>query len=78
MVDVNYQVLIKDKKSSIVEEIRESHQMRYLFKPEIELILNQFQMEVTDYREWMTNSEPGFDTWGVYFVCVNDLNDASF
>ena len=77
LVDVNYQVLIKDKKSSIVEEIRESHQMRYLFKPEIELILNQFQMEVIDYREWMTNKEPGFDTWGVYFVCVNSLH-ASF
>lgn len=70
LVDVNYQVLIKDKNSSIVEEIRESHQMRYLFKPEIELILNQFQMEVIDSREWMTNRDPGFDTWGVYFVCV--------
>ncbi len=78
LVDVNYQVLIKDKNSSIVEEIRESHQMRYLFKPEIELILNQFQMEVIDYREWITNREPGFDTWGVYFVCVNGLKNVSF
>ncbi len=77
LVDVNYKVLIKDKNSSIVEEIRESHQMRYLFKPEIELILNQFQMEVIDYRGWMTNKEPGFDTWSVYFVCVNDMNNAS-
>ncbi|BAZ17422.1 hypothetical protein NIES4071_93000 [Calothrix sp. NIES-4071] len=68
IVDVNYQVLIKDKNSGVVEELREVHRMRYLFKPEIELILKQFQMQLIEYREWMTDREPGIDTWGVYFV----------
>ncbi|MBW4615108.1 MAG: class I SAM-dependent methyltransferase [Desmonostoc vinosum HA7617-LM4] len=72
LVDVNYQVLIKDKNSKAVEELQETHRMRYLFKPEIELILKQFQMEAIAYREWITNQEPGFDTWGVYFVTVNN------
>lgn len=68
LVDVNYQVLIKDKNTGLVEELREVHKMRYLFKPEIDHYLKQFQMELIEYREWMTDREPGFDTWGVYFV----------
>lgn len=68
LVDVNYQVFIKDKNSSAVNELRETHRMRYLFKPEIELVLQEFQMRILESQEWMTNREPGFDTWGVYFV----------
>lgn len=71
LVDVNYQVFIKDKNSGVVEELQETHRMRYLFKPEVELLLKQFQMELLEYREWMTNTKPGFDTWGVYFVVRN-------
>ncbi|MUG99025.1 methyltransferase domain-containing protein [Scytonema sp. UIC 10036] len=68
LVDVNYQIFIKDKNSGVLEELQETHCMRYLFKPEIELLLQQFQMELLEYREWMSDREPGFDTWGVYFV----------
>lgn len=68
LVDVNYQIFIKDKTSGVLEELQETHCMRYLFKPEIELLLKQFQMELVEYREWMSDREPGFDTWGVYFV----------
>jgi SAM-dependent methyltransferase len=68
LVDVNYQIFIKDKNSGVVEELQETHSMRYLFKPEIELLLQPFQMELVEYREWMSDRKPGFDTWGVYFV----------
>lgn len=68
LVDVNYQVFIKDKKTSAVEELQETHKMRYLFKPEIDLLLTNYQLEPIEYREWMSNREPGFDTWGVYFI----------
>ncbi|HEY9709076.1 MAG TPA: class I SAM-dependent methyltransferase [Oculatellaceae cyanobacterium] len=68
LVDVNYQVFIKDKKTSAVEELQETHRMRYLFKPEIDLLLTNYQLEPIEYREWMSNREPGFDTWGVYFI----------
>ncbi|KAB8330534.1 class I SAM-dependent methyltransferase [Scytonema tolypothrichoides VB-61278] len=68
LVDVNYQVFIEDKNSNAVNELRETHRMRYLFKPEIELMLQEFQMRILESQEWMTNREPGFDTWGVYFV----------
>ncbi len=67
-VDVNYQVFIRDKNSNAVEELSETHRMRYLFKPEIELLFQKSQMQVIAFREWMSNQEAGFDTWSTYFV----------
>jgi hypothetical protein len=42
--------------------------MRYLFKPELENLLANCQLQIIDSKEWVTNQEPGFNTWGVYFV----------
>jgi ubiquinone/menaquinone biosynthesis C-methylase UbiE len=67
-VDVNYQIFVRDKVSNTVQELQETHRMRYLFESEIELILQEMNMEILDAREWMTDRDPGFDTWGVYFV----------
>ncbi|MBV9389381.1 MAG: class I SAM-dependent methyltransferase [Chroococcidiopsidaceae cyanobacterium CP_BM_ER_R8_30] len=68
LVDVNYQVFIKQKSTGSVAELQETHQMRYLFEPEINLLFSQSGFEYVTGREWMTNQEPGWDTWGVYFV----------
>jgi SAM-dependent methyltransferase len=68
LVDVNYHVLIKDKQSGEVEELHETHHMRYLFAPELALIAQQTGLQIIDQGEWMTNQPTGFDTWGVYFV----------
>lgn len=68
IVDVNYHVFIRDKASDRVDEIQESHRMRYLFKPEIERMLKVEGLELVHSEEWMTGKEPGFDTWGVCFV----------
>jgi SAM-dependent methyltransferase len=68
LVDVNYQVFIKDKNTGAVEELQETHQMRYLFNPEIDWLLKESNFELIESREWMSSREPGFDTWGVYFV----------
>jgi len=35
IVDVNFEVIVEDKKTHIVEKIHETHNMRYLFLPEI-------------------------------------------
>lgn len=67
-VDVNYQVFIKDKKNEEVEELQETHRMRYLFKPEIELLLTDIGLKSIKSGEWMTSKNPGFETWGVYFI----------
>lgn len=68
IVDVNYRVFIRNKATGIVEELKETHRMRYLFKPEIDFLFEQAGFESVDIFEWMTGRTPGFDTWGV--CCV--------
>ncbi len=68
IVDVNYRVLIRDKKSGNTDELKETHRMRYLFRPEIELFLSRAGLALVEGGEWMTGKEPGFDTWSVCFV----------
>lgn len=67
-VDVNYQVLIRDKASQAVEETRETHRMRYLFSTEIDMLARAAGLSVVHSMEWLTGRSPGFDTWGVCSV----------
>ncbi len=67
-VDVHYRVFARDTESGAVEEIRETHRMRYLFKPEVESLLRDVRLAPVDCREWMTGREPGLSTWSVYFL----------
>jgi SAM-dependent methyltransferase len=67
-VDVNYQIFIKDKNNGAVEEIKETHTMRYLFEPELNFLTAQSRMKIIDRGEWMTMKELGIHTWGAVFV----------
>ncbi len=67
-VDVNYTVWIRNRATNTLEIVRETHRMRYLFRPEIDSLVEQAGLRVLEAREWMTGREPGLDTWGVYFV----------
>jgi hypothetical protein len=69
VVDVNYQVFIAPKDGGgTIEELRETHKMRYFFRPEIDFLSLHSGLEVLACREWMSNRRPGFDTWKAYFV----------
>ncbi|HXE95473.1 MAG TPA: class I SAM-dependent methyltransferase [Dongiaceae bacterium] len=65
IVDVSYQVFVRDKSSDSVVEIHESHSMRYLFLPEIRTLFEAAGMRMIFAQEWLTGKEPGMDTWGV-------------
>lgn len=67
LVEVDYQVFVRDKTTGRVEELRETHRMRYLFRPEIESFLATSGLALEEAAEWMTGRAPGFDTWGVWF-----------
>jgi SAM-dependent methyltransferase len=71
LVDVNYQVFVKDKDSGAIDELTETHRMRYLFRTELELLLGQLQMYIIEDGEWLTHHRPGLNTWGVYFIVGN-------
>jgi SAM-dependent methyltransferase len=69
IVDVNYHVFIRDLASGAVEEIRESHRMRYLFMPEISLLAAGAGLEITASEAWLTGEQPDYSTWNVSFAC---------
>jgi len=75
-VDVNYDVFVKEKSSGETSEIKEVHQLRYLFKPEVDILMAMNGMEVVEYGEWMTGKPAGSTTWGVYFVARPSLPSA--
>jgi len=69
IVDVNYHVFVRNKKSQRVDELRECHNMRYFFKPEIELFLKWTDFELLDFVEFMKDEPPDHGKWNVCFVC---------
>jgi SAM-dependent methyltransferase len=71
IVDVNYHFFVEDKRQNTFKQFQENHRMRYLFKSEISFLAQEFGLKVIACREWMSDRDPGFDTWSVYFVIMN-------
>ena len=71
IVDVNYKVCIKEKINGILNEIRETHSMRYLFIPELNFFLNDEGMEIIAYEEWMTGKVPDDKCWSAFAAARN-------
>ncbi len=72
VVDVNYHVFVRQRATGSVTELRETHEMRYLFTPEIDAFAGHAGFELVAAEEWMTGRPLGFDTWAACFVlrCV--------
>jgi len=68
LVDLHYEVLVQDKSSGAVESLQEVHRLRYLFRPELDLLLREAGMTIVEGSEWMTGRSLGFETWGGCFV----------
>jgi len=68
VVDVNYEILIRDKSTGTEETVREKHPMRYLFRPELDRMLGHVGLTLVHAEEWLTGKPPGPDTWGVCFI----------
>jgi SAM-dependent methyltransferase len=70
VVDVNYQIFVKDRVSTRTEEIHEQHRMRYLFVPEVELMLGQVGLRLERACEFATDGPLSCATWNVLFVAT--------
>ena len=68
VVDVCYEVLVIDKKTNETKVIEEVHNMRYFFRPEIELFLQQTGFELVDSFDGNTLSRTSFNSWTSYFI----------
>lgn len=68
VVDVNYEVLVINKETNIVQIIKETHSMRYFFVPEIQLMLEQTGFKMIDNIDCKSLSQTGYDSWTSYFI----------
>jgi len=72
VVDVNYTVQVTNAQGEMSTLI-EKHQMRYLFSPEIDFLLENNGLKRVELVEWLTGNETGFKTWSATFVAENIL-----
>jgi SAM-dependent methyltransferase len=72
IVDVNYRVMVTRKDNDTVTEIREKHRMRYLFKPEVELLLQRSGFKLKAFHEFLTRKTPSEESWNVVFVALKN------
>lgn len=68
VVDVNYDVLVIDKEDETVKQFNETHSMRYLFTPEVELMLTLSGFELLACLDCSSLQEVTYNSWTAYFV----------
>ena len=68
VVDVNYEIIVRDKKTLSTEIYNEKHPMRHFSLPEMQLLARLGGFEVLNAEEFMTGKEPSEKTWGVCFT----------
>jgi len=72
LVDVHYHVFVRDLATQAVSELKETHIMRYFFKPEIDGWASLSGFTVKNFEEWLTAKPIGTDTWSACF-CLQAL-----
>lgn len=68
LVDVCYEVFVINKKTGDTKVINEVHNMRYFFRPELEILLNEVGFELIDNFDCQTLGETDYDSWTSYFI----------
>lgn len=68
VIDVNFEINIKDKQRDSQTTLTEVHPMRYLFKNEIEMLCDKFSFQLIDYFGWQTFNKPAKDDWYAVFI----------
>jgi len=57
IVDVNFEIIIEDKIYSTKNTINETHKMRYLFMPELELFIKNTGFKIQNSLKWFSFDE---------------------
>ena len=72
IVDVNYTMLINDKIGKHFSEIKETHKMRFLFSPELDLFSSLTGLKIKGKYEWMKSGDLSGTPWNAVFVLLNE------
>lgn len=70
VVDVRYTIWEKEAGRGMLEEIRETHHMRYWFLPELAFFLTEAGFDIRETGEWMTAAVPSLTSWSVYLAAA--------
>jgi len=68
VVEVNYDVAVKDLKDGSTQFFQEQHPMRHFSRPEIELLAYATGFEVIHNEEFLSQATPSVETWGVCYI----------
>jgi SAM-dependent methyltransferase len=68
IVQVNYEMIIRNKETEEFELLKEVHSMRHFSTPEIELFADLSGLKVIGSEEFLTAKEPSSNTWGVCYI----------
>ena len=68
VVDVNFEIYVKDKNSNKIEVFNEIHPMRHFSTSEIQLISELTGFELLDSHGFQTMIRPTVNTWGVIYI----------
>ena len=71
-IDVNYTMFAKDRRSTAMDVLRETHAMRHFSIPEIDFLAGSVGLQRVACEEFLTALPPGDTTWGVCFVLRKD------
>jgi len=62
---VNYTIFVRDKESDRIEQVNETHRMRYFNLNELRMAAQAVGLRLLDSCEWLTGKAPSIETWGV-------------
>lgn len=70
IAEIKYEVTVIDKETHVASIMNETHKMRYFFKPEVDLMLEQSGFKLLDILDARDLCDTGYDTWTCYFAAL--------
>jgi SAM-dependent methyltransferase len=68
IVNVEFEIIVKDLKTKKITKLLENHSMRHFSIPEIKLLAKLTNFKVIKIEEFLTGNRPSENTWGVCFI----------
>jgi len=78
IVNVNFDITIKNKISKEEITLQETHKMRYLFTEKLNDLLTENGLEIIYTEEWMTKQPLSQNTWNACYICKKRINKFFF
>ena len=71
-VDVNYDAKLYNNNGELLDTIKETHSMRYLFKTEIGFFAKKNQLKILNQYQWLNFNNPDFNSWTCVYILANE------